>query len=145
MEHIRAYGLLSSVQDEFSTVLAYLRMLGMPKSSEAGDSTYEMSVLRSYWTCRCWVCTATQVLSGSFTCISCCRTIWRTVCRILWIIRWGSLKQHSSCLRRLCLGRRSHSVSLAFFLLYWSKHRTIFLLSMRTHPFPAFWPLLYAF
>lgn len=43
-EHIRACGLLSTVQDEFSTVLGYLKILGLPcklqvepKGSEAGD------------------------------------------------------------------------------------------------------------
>lgn len=35
-----------------------------PKGSEAGDSTYEMAVLRSYWTHRCCLCTTTQVLPG---------------------------------------------------------------------------------
>lgn len=38
------------------------------------------------------------------------------VCCIPRITGVGNLKEHSSCLCRLCLGRRSQSVSLAFLL-----------------------------
>lgn len=72
---VRAYGLLSSAQDEFSPVLANLGILRMPfepqvepKGSKAEDVPC--------WTCRCWVYTAPPVLPGDSTCIP-CWIIWR--------------------------------------------------------------------